>query len=129
MDGELKSFGRGLQTGSWKPLPGPLIAVARKSDVEAAKNLWPFMAPCRVTLGLPLIGASGGGGGTRARAGGLMVMPGTAFDPEGSKLRRVDEKLFRWSTFGRQPEPPITVLDLLSVLFSRCCSLLLAVLA
>ena len=41
------------------------------------------IAPCRVTLGLPLIGASGGGGGRRARVGGLgrpkrlMVMPGT----------------------------------------------------
>jgi hypothetical protein len=126
MDGELKSFGRGLQTGSWKATAGALDRSCPQSDVEAAKNLWPFMAPCRVTLGLPLIGASGGGGGTRARAGGLkrlMVMPGTAFDPEGSKLRRVDEKLFRWSMFGRQPEPPITVLDLLSVLFSRCCSL------
>jgi hypothetical protein len=41
MDGELKGFGRGLQTGSWKPLPGPLIAIARNLMLKPLKIYGP----------------------------------------------------------------------------------------
>jgi hypothetical protein len=89
-----------------------------------------------LALGLPLIGASGGGGGRRARAGGL----GGAEEARGharyhfpargeANCAEWMERLVLLVNCWGQPEPPITVLDLSSVLFSCFALLLLAVLA
>jgi hypothetical protein len=56
----IKKLWKRLANGELEATAGALDRSCPQSDVEAAKNLWPFMAPCWVTLGLPLIGASGG---------------------------------------------------------------------